>query len=66
MTCYNIFDKPCREMKRRSMYVIYKQIDASYYDDNDDENDILEKVEKLVEEEMRARALREWQRFKSI
>jgi hypothetical protein len=33
---------------------------TSYYDDMDDKNDILEKVERPTKEEMQARALREW------
>ena len=41
------------------MYAIYNKIDASYYDDNDDENNILEKVEQSMEEKMQAKALRE-------
>jgi pre-mRNA-splicing factor ISY1 len=51
---------PPRMKKRRSRYVIYKKIDTSYYGDNDDENGIMEKVERPMEEEMQARALREW------
>jgi hypothetical protein len=61
-----IFDKPHEENKRRYMYVIYKRIDANYYGDGDDENGILEKFQWTTEEEMWARALREWQRIKSI
>jgi hypothetical protein len=48
------------------MYVIYKRIETSYYGDNDDKNNILEKLERLIEEEMQARVSREWQRIKSI
>jgi hypothetical protein len=53
-----IFDKPLEVKKKRYVYAIYKRIDANYYDNRDGENGILEKVERLVEEEMWARALR--------
>jgi hypothetical protein len=39
---------------------------TSYYSDNDDENNIMEKVERQKEEEMQARVLREWHRIESI
>jgi pre-mRNA-splicing factor ISY1 len=55
-----LFNKPLKAKKRRSRYVIYKQIDANYYGDKDDKNDILEKDKRPTEEEMRAKALREW------
>lgn len=61
-----LFDKPPEAKKRRSRYEIYKRIDASYYGYRDDEDGILEKVERPAEEEMRARALREWQRIESV
>jgi hypothetical protein len=61
-----LLDNPPEAKKRRSRYVIYKRIDTNYYDDRDDENDILEKFKQPTEEEMRARAQREWQRIKSI
>jgi hypothetical protein len=48
------------------MYVIYKRIGVGYYGNNNDQNDILEKVEGTTEEEMWAKALREWQSIKSI
>jgi hypothetical protein len=48
----DLFDKPPKANKRRPRYDIYKQIDASYYGNRDDENDILEKVERPIEEEM--------------
>jgi nucleoside-specific outer membrane channel protein Tsx len=54
------FDKTHEEKNRNYLYDIYELIDANYYGDNDDENDILEKVEHPVEEEIRDRALREW------
>jgi hypothetical protein len=41
-----LFDKPLEEKKRRYKYVIYKRIDANYYCDNGDENDIWEKSER--------------------
>jgi hypothetical protein len=48
--------------KRRYRYRIYKnKIDvSSYYGYRNDEDDISEKVERLVEEEMQAKSLREW------
>jgi hypothetical protein len=50
---------PLKSKKRRCIYVIYKRIDASSYYGymNDDEN-ILEKVEWPIEEEMQGKALR--------
>jgi hypothetical protein len=43
---------PPEAKKRRYRYVIYKQIDAIYYGDKDDENCVLEKVEWTAKEEM--------------
>eukprot|EP01018_Ginkgo_biloba_P006642 Gb_22077 [translate_table: standard] len=61
-----LFDKPPETKKRRSRYEIYKRIDASYYGYRDDEDGILEKVERIAEEEMRAKALHEWQRIEAV
>jgi hypothetical protein len=47
-----IFDKPCEVKKRRSMYAIYKRINANCYGDKDDENNILGKFKWPIEEEM--------------
>jgi hypothetical protein len=55
-----LFDNPCEVKKRKSMYAIYKRIDAIYYGVRDEENNILEKIEWPMEEEMWVRALREW------
>jgi hypothetical protein len=46
--------------------VIFNQIDTSYYGDNDDENGIMDKVKWPMEEEMQARASREWKMIESI
>ncbi|XP_077247554.1 pre-mRNA-splicing factor ISY1-like protein [Tasmannia lanceolata] len=61
-----LFEKPPEPKKRRSRYEIFKRIDASYYGYRDDEDGILEKVEGPAEVEMRARALKEWQRMEDI
>jgi hypothetical protein len=61
-----LFDKTFEEKKRRCRYDIYRKIDANYYGYRDDEENILEKLEWLMEEKMRDRALREWQRIESI
>ncbi|GJS59388.1 putative reverse transcriptase domain-containing protein [Tanacetum coccineum] len=41
-----LFEKPSELRKRRSRYDIYKQIDASYYGYRDDEDGVLEKVDR--------------------
>jgi hypothetical protein len=47
--------------------VIYKRIDtSSYYGYKNDENNILEKVEWLIEEEMQGKSLRKWERIESM
>ncbi|GJS55454.1 pre-mRNA-splicing factor ISY1 [Tanacetum coccineum] len=44
-----LFEKPSELRKRRSRYDIYKQIDASYYGYRDDEDRVLEKVDREKE-----------------
>ncbi|KAI5318086.1 hypothetical protein L3X38_037794 [Prunus dulcis] len=61
-----LFEKPPELRKRRTRYDIYKRIDASYYGYRDDEDGVLEKVEVLAEEKMRAEAVAEWKRMEEI
>ncbi|KAI3830903.1 hypothetical protein MKX03_027963 [Papaver bracteatum] len=61
-----LFEKPPELRKRRSRYEIFKRIDASYYGYRDDEDGILVKLEGPAESEMRAAALKEWQRMEEI
>jgi len=55
-----IFAKALEVKKNKSMYVIYKRIESSYYGNIDDENGILKQVEHPAEEDLQTRALREW------
>ena len=58
---------PLEVKKRRCWYAIYKWIDtSSYYGCKNDEDNILEKFERPVNKEMWDRALRKWQRIKSM
>ncbi|KAK9110486.1 hypothetical protein Sjap_018546 [Stephania japonica] len=61
-----LFEKPPELRKRRSRYEIFKRIDASYYGYRDDEDGILERVEGPAEREMRAAAVREWERVEEV
>ncbi|GJS56296.1 pre-mRNA-splicing factor ISY1 [Tanacetum coccineum] len=61
-----LFEKPPELRKRRSRYDIYKRIDASYYGYRDDEDGVLEKVERGAEERMRAESVAEWVRLEEI
>ncbi|ERN04871.1 hypothetical protein AMTR_s00146p00098380 [Amborella trichopoda] len=61
-----LFEKPPETKKRRSRYEIFKRIDASYYGYRDDEDGILEKLEKPAEEEMRMNALKEWESIEEV
>ncbi|CAI9099560.1 OLC1v1036404C1 [Oldenlandia corymbosa var. corymbosa] len=61
-----LFEKPPELRKRRTRYDIYKRIDASYYGYRDDEDGILEKLEKPSEETMRADAVEEWVQVENI
>ncbi|KAJ7566810.1 hypothetical protein O6H91_02G119700 [Diphasiastrum complanatum] len=61
-----LFEKPPELKKRRSRYEMYKRIDADYYGYRDDEDGILEKLERVAEQEMRAKAISEWQRIEAV
>ncbi|PIA47097.1 hypothetical protein AQUCO_01400061v1 [Aquilegia coerulea] len=61
-----LFEKPPELKKRRSRYDIFKRIDASYYGYRDEEDGILVKLEGPAEVEMRAAAVKEWQRMEEI
>jgi pre-mRNA-splicing factor ISY1 len=61
-----LFDKVPDTKKRRSRYVICKKIDAISYSNNDDKDSIMDKVERPMEEEMQARALRDSPMIESI
>ncbi|OAE20894.1 hypothetical protein AXG93_3256s1410 [Marchantia polymorpha subsp. ruderalis] len=61
-----LFDKPPELRKRRSRYEMYKRIDADYYGYRDDEDGLLEKLEKDAEKEIRARAIEDWQRVEAV
>ncbi|KAK9134468.1 hypothetical protein Syun_013798 [Stephania yunnanensis] len=61
-----LFEKPPELRKRRSRYEIFKRIDASYYGYRDDEDGILVRLEGPAESEMRAAAVREWERIEEI
>ncbi|CAA2955727.1 pre-mRNA-splicing factor ISY1 homolog [Olea europaea subsp. europaea] len=61
-----LFEKPPELRKRRTRYDIYKRIDASYYGYRDDEDGILEKLERPAEEKMRAAAAADWMEMEEI
>ncbi|XP_073007041.1 uncharacterized protein [Typha latifolia] len=61
-----LFEKPPELRKRRTRYEIYKRIDAGYYGYRDDEDGVLEKLEGPAEEEMRKRAVAEWNRVENV
>ncbi|GJS56302.1 pre-mRNA-splicing factor ISY1 [Tanacetum coccineum] len=61
-----LFEKPPELRKRRSRYDIYKRIDVSYYGYRDDEDGVLEKVERGAEERIRAESVAEWVRLEEI
>ncbi|KAL7086804.1 hypothetical protein ACP275_13G024200 [Erythranthe tilingii] len=61
-----LFEKPPELRKRRTRYDIYKRIDSSYYGYRDDEDGILEGLEKEAEKEMRAAALADWMEMEKI
>lgn len=49
-----------------SRYEMFKRIDADYYGYRDDEDGVLEKLERVAEAEAREKAIREWQRVEAI
>lgn len=61
-----LFDKPPELKRRRSRYEMYKRIDADYYGYRDEEDGVLEQVEKVAEKEMREKFLKEWQRIEAV
>lgn len=61
-----LFEKPPELKKRRSRYEMYKRIDADYYGYRDDEDGLLEKLEREAEREIRAHAVEEWQRIEAV
>ncbi|GJW73013.1 pre-mRNA-splicing factor ISY1 [Tanacetum coccineum] len=56
-TVKGLFENPSELRKHRSRYDIYKRIEASYYGYRDDEDGVLEKVERGAEERMRAESV---------
>ncbi|MBA0730041.1 hypothetical protein Golax_022987 [Gossypium laxum] len=52
----DLFEKLSKLQKRRTIYDIYKSIDASYYGYKDEEDGVLARVEGPTEEKMRAEA----------
>ncbi|CAE5967765.1 unnamed protein product [Arabidopsis arenosa] len=61
-----LFEKPPELRKRKTRYDIYKRIDASYYGYRDDEDGILEKLERNAEGVMRKRSVEEWRRLDEV
>ncbi|CAL9221389.1 unnamed protein product [Arabidopsis halleri] len=61
-----LFEKPPELRKRKTRYDIYKRIDASYYGYRDDEDGILEKLERNAEGRMRKRSVEEWRRLDEV
>uniref|UniRef100_A0A1J3H664 Pre-mRNA-splicing factor ISY1-like protein n=1 Tax=Noccaea caerulescens TaxID=107243 RepID=A0A1J3H664_NOCCA len=61
-----LFEKPPELRKRRTRYDIYKRIDASYYGYRDEEDGILEKLEKNSEGGMRKVSVDEWRRLDEV
>ncbi|MBA0609347.1 hypothetical protein Godav_021414 [Gossypium davidsonii] len=52
----DLFEKPSKLRKRRTIYDIYKSINASYYGYKDEEDGVLARVEGPTETKMRAEA----------
>ncbi|KAF8085021.1 hypothetical protein N665_0685s0013 [Sinapis alba] len=61
-----LFEKPPELRKRRTRYDIYRRIDASYYGYRDEEDGILEGLERSSEGEMRRREVEEWRRLDEV
>ncbi|KAL0837256.1 hypothetical protein Bca101_089146 [Brassica carinata] len=55
-----LFEKPPELRKRRTRYDIYKRIDASYYGYRDEEDGVLEGLERSAEGAMRRRSGGGW------
>ncbi|CAN7000552.1 unnamed protein product [Brassica rapa subsp. trilocularis] len=61
-----LFEKPPELRKRRTRYDIYKRIDASYYGYRDEEDGVLEGLERSAEGDMRRREVEEWRRLDEV
>eukprot|EP00897_Mesotaenium_endlicherianum_P007245 jgi/Mesen1/6549/ME000334S05883 len=61
-----LFDTPMLPKKRRSRYEMYKRINADYYGYRDEEDGVLEKLERAAEQELREKAIREWQKLEAV
>ncbi|EOA31115.1 hypothetical protein CARUB_v10014275mg [Capsella rubella] len=61
-----LFEKPPELRKRKTRYDIYKRIDASYYGYRDDEDGILESLERNAEGLMRKKSVEEWRRLDEV
>lgn len=61
-----LFDKPPPPKKKRSRYEMFKRIDADYYGYRDDEDGVLEKLEREAEQRLRQQAVEEWERLEAI
>eukprot|EP00250_Pteridium_aquilinum_P013861 c21618_g1_i1 orf=604-1479(-) len=61
-----LFDKPPEMKRRRSRYEMYKRIDADYYGYRDEEDGILEPLEKEAEQKIRSKAIDEWNRIEAV
>lgn len=61
-----LFELPTEIKKKRNRYEMYKRIDMDYYGFRDDEDGVLEKLERDAEKEMRAKAIEEWERIEAV
>jgi pre-mRNA-splicing factor ISY1 len=61
-----LFELPPEIRKKRNRYEMYKRIDMDYYGFRDDEDGVLENLERDAEKEMRAKAIEEWERIEAV
>lgn len=61
-----LFELPPEIKKKRNRYEMYKRIDMDYYGFRDDEDGVLENLERDAEKEMRAKAIEEWERIEAV
>lgn len=61
-----LFELPPEIKRKRNRYEMYKRIDMDYYGFRDDEDGVLENLEKDAEKEMRAQAIEEWERIEAV
>ncbi|KAG0579358.1 hypothetical protein M758_4G094000 [Ceratodon purpureus] len=61
-----LFELPPEIKKKRNRYEMYKRIDMDYYGFRDDEDGVLENLERDAEKEMRAKAIEEWGRIEAV